>query len=209
MVSALDEATFRDWVAARSVARDLPAPVADRGGWRVETGSETEIRRYFFARPDEAIANLAREIAGPRIFLKLAADAATMAALLPDGWVTEGQTWMMSGAPIAMPSLHPDYRLEQEGDARRATVVIRAPDGSVAASGYGAAVAGVFAYDRIVTDAAHYRRGLGRVVMAALGGFAAPDATHVLAATAMGRGLYESIGWRVRSDYTTAFIPDG
>lgn len=201
----LSDDEFRDWVAARSVARELPAPLGEHGGWRVETGSASETRRYFFATPADEIGALARTIESPRIFLKLADSAAVMVGLLPSGWETEGETWMMSGRAIAMPRVAPGYRIEAAGDATRVTVVIRAADGALAASGYGAGVGGVFAYDRIVTEAAHRRRGLGRVVMAALGAVADARATHVLAATAMGRALYESIGWQVRPDYTTAF----
>lgn len=200
----LGEAEFRDWVAARSVARLLPAPVADRGAWRVETGSATETRRYFYARPVVDIRALAAEIDTPLIFLKLADSADVMASLLPAGWQTIGDTWMMSGPRPPMPRPDPSYRIEATGDVARAEVTIRDRDGALAARGYGASVGGVFAYDRIVTEDAHRRRGLGRVVMAALGAFAEPGAVHVLAATAMGRPLYESIGWQVRSDYTTA-----
>lgn len=203
----LTPAAVHDWVAARSIARDLPPPVADHGGWRVDTASAAEECRYFFAHASSAIATLANRIDRPRVFLKLCDSVEVLAAALPPRWTIIGETWMMEGGPCAMPVIDDRYRLERAGDARRLTVTIRDADGAVAASGHGAASGGFFAYDRIVTAAGHRRRQLGRAVMAALGEEAPVGAAHLLAATAMGRALYESIGWQVRSDYATAVIP--
>ena len=114
---------------------------------------------------------------------------------------------MMAGEPDAQPSIPAGYRVETSGNAARSQVSVFDDIGALAASGYGAAAYDVFAYDRIVVAAAHRRRGLGRLVMGMLGAVAPPSANHVLAATRMGRALYQSIGWQVRSDYTTAFIP--
>ncbi|PTS78400.1 GNAT family N-acetyltransferase, partial [Sphingomonas sp. HMWF008] len=50
------------WVYGRSVARWVALPVADYGGWRVDTGSPAEVCRYIFADPTPDVAALARAI---------------------------------------------------------------------------------------------------------------------------------------------------
>lgn len=207
-MSALSDAVIRGWATARSVARGLPVPVADHGGWRVDTRSASEECRYFFAAPVPELAALAATIDRPRVLIKLCDTREVLAKLVSAGWVFEGDTWVMEGFPIARGALAQGYRIEHIRDGERIEIRIVADDGTVAASGYGGRACGVFAYDRIVTDDRHRRRGLGRAVMALLGGAASPGDRHVLVATAMGRALYESIGWCVRSDYTTAFIPE-
>ncbi|MFG2226884.1 GNAT family N-acetyltransferase [Streptomyces sp. NPDC048644] len=64
-------------------------------------------------------------------------------------------------------------------------------------------------FDMIGTAAGHRRRGLGRLVMAALAGRAATaGATQgVLVASPEGRALYEALGWQVRAPVTAAVRP--
>ena len=207
-VTPLADDVVRGWATARSIARALPAPVADHGGWRVDTRSASEECRYIFSAPVPGLVWLARTIDRPRVQIKLCDTRDVLAGLLPPGWAFEDATWVMQGAGIAAAPVAPGYRVEEMRTGNRIAVRVVAGDGSLAASGYGASARGVFAYDRIVTDDRHHRRGLGRVVMAVLGDAAAHDDRHVLVATAMGRALYESIGWQVCSAYTTAFIPD-
>jgi len=74
-----------------------------------------------------------------------------------------------------------------------------------AARGRAVVVDGVAIYDHIVVEPAHRRRGLGRRVMLALQ--AATGTTQgLLVATRDGRALYETLGWRLVSSYTTAVI---
>lgn len=207
-MTPLSRAMIAGWVTARSIARELPAPVADHGGWRVDTRSETERCRYIFAEAGPSIGALAAAIREPRVFIKLCDEDAVLAALLPSHWHFADRSWVMSGAASTAPPLPPGYRIETDVSHDRIAVRVLGPAGELAASGYGANALGVFAYDRIVTDASHRRLGLGRIVMAELGRAAKSDAAHVLVATDMGRALYESIGWRVRSSYASAFTPD-
>ena len=109
-------------------------------------------------------------------------------------------------------ALAPGYALHVEDDAvraRQAHVHVHADDGSVAASGHLALDERFAIYDRIVTDPAHQRRGLGRAVMHALQALARAHGRHanVLVATAEGRALYESLGWRLHAPWATAVIP--
>lgn len=206
-MTVIDPALVHGWLAARSLARGLPAPVADSGGWRVDTGSVEETRRYVFAAPGPGLLDLAGTIARPGVLLKLCADAATLRKLLPRRWVIQDANCMMvtDAAPPPIPPLPNGYTVATASDSGVTHVTITAADGSVAASGYAAERDGVFVYDRIVTTEPHRRRGLGTVLMAALGAARADDsAQQVLTATTMGAALYASLGWRIYCPYTTA-----
>lgn len=180
-------------------------PVADSGGWRVDTGGETERRRYVFAEAGPGLVPLLATIAEPGVFVKLCADAATFAPLLPAGWaITDANCMMVTDGATAAQPLPGGYRLTRHDAGDVTQVVIAAPDGGEAASGYGAHLDGIFVYDRIVTAEAHRRRGLGRALMAALGDARPAGARQILTATAMGEALYATLGWRRYTPYTTA-----
>ncbi len=207
---AADPDLVRAWAEAWSLGRNLPVPVADHGGLRIDTGSPTEARRYVFAQATPGLRALAEATEEPRVFIKLCAPDDDLRALAPPRWLLEPACWLMTcpGRTAATPALSPPYalRLSTVGPVSEARIVTAA--GEVAASGHAAEHAGVFVYDRIVTEEAHRRRGLGRVVMAALASARrAPDAPQVLVATRDGRALYETLGWSVHSPYATVFIP--
>jgi len=109
------------------------------------------------------------------------------------------------GAPRAPPS---GYELEVDEDERGIAVRVLDREGELAASGFAAETPEAFVYDRIVTEPAHQRRGLGLTVMTALGAQRrSVAARHVLVATPEGRALYAALGWTVRSPFATAVIP--
>ena len=80
----------------------------------------------------------------------------------------------------------------------------------LAATGHLALTQGRAIYDRIRTEPAHQRRGLGRALMHALQGLAHAHGRQagVLVATPEGRRLYESLGWRLHAPWATAVIAD-
>lgn len=204
-----DSALVAAWLAARSISRGLPLPVPDHGGLRVDTGSGTESCRYVFARPKPGLVELGHSIRDPLAVLKLCAPPDVMASLLPSRWTAESTgSLMICNCPMPLRSLPPDYRLElrREWNATRCSVW-SLPDGMLAASGHAVEGEGVFAFDRIVTEKAHRRRGLGAALMAALARARSDSSSRfVLVATAAGRALYESLGWQVESSYTTAWL---
>lgn len=205
-----DPALIAAWLAARSIARRLPAPVADHGGWRVDTQSENEECRYVFATSGPSVARLAATIERPRVFLKVAAEPDVLARLIPSGWQVEGDTWVMTCAAIpAEPVIPAGYSVSVERVAETVYARLLASDGSEAASGFAAEAGGVFVYDRIGTAPAHRRRGVGRALMAVLGSTRRSSASRqVLVATRDGRALYTRLGWEVHAPYATAFIPE-
>jgi GNAT superfamily N-acetyltransferase len=211
-VSAVDAGLIAAWLAARSRVRGLAAPVADRGGWRVDTDLPGETRRHVFPMARPGLVELGASVCEPGILLKLGGTHAELAALLPARWRLEPLAHVMTCAGRfgdgSVAELPEGYRLEVDRTAEKAFACILAPDGSVAASGHAAELDGVFIYDRIVTDAAHRRRGLGRALMNALqDSRRSAGSRQVLTATADGRALYAALGWAVHCPWSTAAIP--
>ena len=194
------------WLSARSIARGLPLPVLDHGGWRVDTGLPDELRRHVFAAPDQAISMLASTIGSPHILIKLCGTGEQLLRLLPPRWqLLQDRFFMTHEGSLAAQNLPAGYRLDVATTNALSVAHIRADDGSIAASGHAVEVGGVFVFDRIVTEPAHQRRGLGRAIMAALGARqGASSARRVLVATEEGLNLYKSLGWGVLSPYSTA-----
>jgi hypothetical protein len=199
------------WLTARSVARGLPEPVSDFGGFRVDTYSEKEVRRWVFAEVVPGIADLARSIREPRNFIKLCGTEAELSDALSAKWTVKGGSWFMAldRAPAAVEPLPPGYALKTNCKDAVTRVEIRTMNGELAAGGYAAETSGSFVYDRIETEAAHRHRGLGRAVMAALGSCRkSTDVRQLLMATAEGEKLYSSLGWTRLSPYSTAYLPE-
>jgi len=208
MTVDLTPRTLEAWLSARSIARAVPAPVRDRGGWRVDTGSAAELCRYVFREADETFWAAADTIDTPRVSLKACASAADVLAIVPSRWTLQSVAWMMVQDPNGDDSvdLPEGYALDVTTQRGVSSVVIADAAGTAAASGHGATAGGVFCYDRIVTQPDHRRRGLGRAIMGALGRRQAPGTRRMLAATDAGRALYETLGWRVVAPYTTIEI---
>lgn len=193
-------------LAVRSVARGLPSPMEDRGGYRVDTNSDSERQRWVFAEVTGGLSALARSIHAPGYLIKACATPEQLQAALPPGWQVHLPAYFMLG-----PSVHPapqrpaGYRVNvvRDGPVSLARVVTEA--GELVATGYAAETGEAFVYDRIAIDPRHRRRGLGRLVMAMLSGARrVDDVAELLVATEEGRALYQSLGWTTLSVYSTA-----
>lgn len=196
------------WLTARSAARGLDAPVPDRGGFRVDTNSDNEICRWVFRHPCEGLRELGRSLLGPGYLLKMCGSGEDLLAQLPETWTLQPPRYFMIAAKpfhLPMKALPTGYSLVIDTVGLVASVEIRSPEGVLAARGYAAAAAGVFVYDRIETQPEHRRLGLGTAIMRALGDARdAADGLDLLVATDDGRKLYDTLGWRSLSDYSTA-----
>lgn len=199
---------LRSWLAARSLARGLPAPVADRGAFRVDTNSADEIKRWVFPAICESLTELASSIEQPGYLIKACATGPDLRAALPDGWhIHPAGYFMMGPGTPCTPQCLPGYAIEVERNVAVTHVRIRADSGELAASGYAAETSDVFIYDRIVTAPEHRRRGLGRVLVQTLGTFKANSAApELLVATEAGLALYRTLGWNTLSVYSTGSI---
>ncbi|MHA4871091.1 GNAT family N-acetyltransferase [Duganella sp. PWIR1] len=209
MKNQVDAELLEHWLRARSVVRDLPQPVADRGALRVDSGLPHELRRYVFAGPSPAITELAREIHEPYVFIKMCGNGALLQSLVPPRWQLQPMAYLMTKEPgrNPVPSLPPGYWLQVKTESQVTTARICAEDDTLAASGYAVEHEGVFVFDRIATAPAHQHQGLGAAIMAALGTAQQSQAAQrVLVATEAGRALYATLGWRVQSHYATVTI---
>lgn len=197
------------WLAARSIARGLPAPVVDCGGYRVDVNSADEIQRWVFPTVTEDLAALARSISRPAYMVKACAAPEELRAALPGGWQIHAPGYFMAGPdlPYSRPACPPSYTVETNCTGAVTEVLVLSANGELAASGYAAETEHIFIYDRIVTAPEHQRRGLGRLLMATLReakqGASTPER---LVATEEGRALYEALGWCTLSAFSTGSI---
>ncbi|MBY0241498.1 MAG: GNAT family N-acetyltransferase [Burkholderiaceae bacterium] len=206
MTAHVDPVLLRRWLAARSVARGLPLPVACHGGWRVDTALPAERCRHVFAGPAPGIHALALTVDDPLTLIKMCGTGEQLLALMPPGWRLQQVGYLMvhDGAPMAAPPLPARYRLAIAVEGAATVARLFFEDGSLASSGYAVEHDGVFIFDTIVTEAPHRRRGLGKALIAALGATQQSSASRrVLVATEEGRDLYLALGWEVLSPYAT------
>lgn len=208
MSEGIPSAILRTWLEGRSLARKLPVPVADRGGFRVDTNSDTEVSRWVFPDISDGLANLANEITSPGYLLKACATPEQIRGYLPDGWTLGPVGYFMAASrDWPLHTLPEGYSIETHADGRVISAKVISSDGAVAASGYAAETDAAFVYDRIITSPEHRRRGLATVLINTLRQCRQTlTSPELLVATADGRRLYESLRWRTLSVYTTAYI---
>lgn len=204
----VDPLILEAWLSARSIARGLPSPVAEFGGFRVDTRSDVEVARWVFPGIESGFKRLVGSVCKPRYFIKLCGSADDLRAALPVGWSLHAPGYFMqaTGAPPAR-RLADGFRIEakQVGKVREARIFTTA--GVLAASGFAVETRGALIYDRIATAPKYRRMGLGQALMQTLHD-ARRDAggPELLVATPDGLALYASLGWQVISPYSTASI---
>ncbi|MFE9660173.1 GNAT family N-acetyltransferase [Streptomyces sp. NPDC005955] len=221
-MAKIEPELMRRWVNGWSVARSLPAPepVESAGdGLRSrceQPGREVEV---FALRADEAPESLARL-------------AASVAAAQQPTWLTvptrrpdavaavvgaaglelvHRSEWLMT-TDLTEHAQHPPaapYAREVRTEGPVTVVSLHGPSEEVAARGTVAVVGADAIVDRIETDPAHRRRGLGRAVMGALveAAVARGARTGLLIASEEGQRLYTSLGWRHEADVLIARRP--
>ncbi len=150
----------------------------------------------------EAFAELFRHVDGDAraMLTVIANDASPYKALaLPPGVRVDrdDETLMTTTfAPIDAPALDPEFVARWDIDEHRARYVLESGE-RVAAEGTIGILGDDATFDAVETTPAFQRRGLGRHVMATLTAYALESGVRrgVLAASAQGRLLYESLGW--------------
>lgn len=181
-------------------ARSRSMPVQRDGeGWRVVVGAETRHEEFVVAEPTppEAV-RLARAVE-PRFTSWLTVvggiEPQALAAFARLDRVARVETVMEARlASVPLPS---DLLVEPSpaGDVAHVRVVV---DGAVAARGQVAVVGRDAVFDKIETDPAFRRRGLGRRVVDGLTAWSVSQGADIglLLASEQGRALYRSAGWR-------------
>ncbi|GAA1416868.1 GNAT family N-acetyltransferase [Catellatospora coxensis] len=181
-------------------------PVETAWGLRIdEVRPKTRARCLVFRDDLDAVRSAAKDATAPHGVIIVAAAEDAVAALLGPAWQSTPPEPIMTIALRQIASSVPvGYDLTTTIDAGVINVRVQA-DGEVAAAGYTAVVDGVAVVDRVGTEPAHQRRGLGTAVMNALT-VAAMDqgaVTAVLHGTEEGRALYERLGWQLHSKITS------
>ena len=215
MPSTSADDVFLTWIHGWAVARSLAPPVPHGDGFHIAVDAPRQASRYVFPQASPTLRDCGATIDSPWVFLKTRATSDELRALLPDRWRIEPLHWMMTCDDRPFPrsgTLASGYALQVDDDTARSAcghVSVLAPDGELAASGHLVLGERMAIYDRIVTEPAHQRRGLGRAVMQSLQSIAHAHGRHagVLVATDEGRALYETLGWRLQAPWAGAVIP--
>lgn len=199
-----DAATLTEqWIAAWAHVRGIE--VTELDGWPlVHTRSRTRESELICRDPGpEAFSDLMRHIDGdPRAMLTvIAKDVTPYAALtLPPGVrVDRDDETLMTIDLAPTPTTH-DAEFTARWDLDGNSVTLRLEtSGKVASEGTVGVLGDVAVFDAVETSPGFQRRGLGSCVMSMLSSYALDhDAkTGTLAATAQGRAMYESLGWKV------------
>jgi hypothetical protein len=206
-----DPKLVETWVHGWALTREVAPPVHDSGALRVDVGWPEQKQRFVFDCLCADVQRLARRIHEPWILIKVCAPWEAVQPILPDKWVIPAPGFMMTGTlePVREPMLPEGYVFDLDSRPPLTVATIKTAGGEVAASGRLGLIRGLAVFDRIRTQDDHRRRGLARALMAKLGNIAvhASVSKAGLVATPDGRLLYEALGWRLHSLYTTALIP--
>ncbi|MQR00779.1 GNAT family N-acetyltransferase [Glaciimonas soli] len=173
-------------------------------------GAPDHLERHVVSNFDtQALRELSISLTVPGTWLKVCASPEVVAPFLADIWTVQPPEYLMAAelrkhAIIA----RDDYQLSIHTNSAVTDAELRTNQGQLAARGRVAQSNGFAIFDQIVTEPAHQRKGLGRIVMGALSNvsIASESTIGVLVATEDGRALYKAIGWTIVSPVTAAVI---
>lgn len=198
------------WAKGWTLTRDKASPISTGYGCKVDLGLPDHLERHVVVDFDAPLVRgLADGLRLPGTWLKVCAAPEDVAPLLHEGWQIQAPEYLMKVDLSIAPAVAPEgYRLVVSHAGAVIEVEARDLDGELAARGRAAHSGGFATFDQIVTEPAHQRRGLGRVVMAALGNYAIAQGADigVLVATEQGRALYQTLGWTLVSPVTAAVV---
>lgn len=208
------EKILEKWLKGWSLSREKPLPEVWKSGYRILVGEEEQKERYVFPEVNEDFISLSESIVQPWIYLKVCASPEEFSTLIPQRWKIQPQGYMMYGPErmkVHKKSFPNGYLMEifeQQPDLF--IVKINTMNNEEAAIGRLIIFGGLAIYDRIVTEESHQRKGLATQVIKELHRIAVSKGVsqNFLVATAQGKLLYESLGWKVYSLYTSIVIKD-
>lgn len=207
----------RAWVEGWVVSRSAAPAVEEEWGFTVDVGLALQPRRYVLFDADEALLRKFMDtVTAPHTWLKFCLPEETVAPWLAPGWTFDTPGFLMTTdlAPVGEPPAPAGYRVRTWTHGGLTRVSVTTEDHAFAARGQVAVPqpGATAVVDQIETAPEHQRRGLGSVVMRALGNAAlaagAPNA--VLGATLDGQALYHHLGWKTRAPLTgLLYKPEG
>jgi ribosomal protein S18 acetylase RimI-like enzyme len=210
------EELVRRWQAGWSASRGWTKVVDDDGILTVKVGETERAMEFVVLDPDghpervDRAADMALDTLGAAwVTLATTEGRESMVDTLDDLGldVQRDPEWLMTIELSQQPSLQLHSRYALVSELQENVIVTRATlHGAVASSGRMAVVGTDAVADRIETDPAHRRRGLGSAVTAALVDAAkARGATRgILIASRDGQRLYRSLGWKIVADIVVA-----
>lgn len=203
------------WAHGWALCRDVPAPVPEPDGHRIEVGARGHRVRYVLPDASSA-AGRAQRSAAPGTWLKVCAQRSGAVPALPPPWQVDPVEYMMtrrlSHAVARAPAPGYTVRVSRLSTGEPGfEVVVLAGDGARAARGLAAVHQDTAVADQVVTEPEHRRCGLGTVVMETLCRVAAEHGARrmVLVATEEGRRLYSALGWQQECLLVPAHVPEG
>lgn len=198
------------WAKGWTLTRDKASPVGTAYGCKIDLGLPGRLERHVVVDFDAPLLRgLAGGLRAAGTWLKVCAAQEDVAPLLDESWEIQAPEYLMAvDLGIATAVAPEGYRFVVTNAGAVIEVEVRDLHGELAARGRAAHCGGFATFDQIVTEPAHQRRGLGRVVMAALGNYAIAQGAEVgvLVATEQGRALYQTLGWRLVSPVTAAVV---
>jgi GNAT superfamily N-acetyltransferase len=189
------------WSLGYCRARGYGDPVPGPAGLWFDIGFPDQLGRHVLtsAFAPEAYRRLVAGIARPFTYVEALAPRETVLPHVPASWIVRDPAWLMATRLTAPPSAEPPpgYTLRLTQTDRKLHIDIEAPDGSPAATGRCGLAGDSVTFDRIITEEAHRRRGLGGLIMNRLTTAALEYGASqgVLIATPDGRALYSTLGW--------------
>ncbi|WP_426478827.1 GNAT family N-acetyltransferase [Chryseobacterium sp. CBSDS_008] len=200
------------WLKGWCVSREVSFPVPYKSGFRVFVGDEKQKERFVFPELNEDFFQLANSIDEPWIHLKVSVSPDEFIKKIPERWELQPQGYMMTCfQPMNFPeiSLAEGYHLNFSEYNTTFVVRITAENGEQASIGRISLIDNVAVYDRIITEKKHQRKGLARFLLKELEKIALSKgfSNNILVATEEGKLLYQTLGWKVYSLYTSVVIP--
>lgn len=192
----------RTWASGWAISRHTPTPVAKPWGVYIEVGRPDQVGRHVLPEANElAVRAAAASVTVPHTWLKVPMDPEEVGRRLPAGWVVDkGETGhlMATDLRITAPTAPEGYTATVETRDGVTRVQLRDTEGELSAQGQMAVLGRATVIDRVTTEQAHRRRGLGAFVMRTLADHAVADGATlgVLGATDEGRALYETLDWK-------------
>ncbi|RWX02496.1 GNAT family N-acetyltransferase [Flavobacterium cerinum] len=201
------------WLKGWTLSRELPLPIKYKSGFKVDVGFEKQRTRYVFPELNDDLIQLSKSIHEPWIFLKVCTSPDKLKSVIPEKWIIQPQGYMLAcfhPMNARNVSLSTDYRLELAEYNSTSVIRIVTLTGELASIGRVVLVDDLAVYDRILTESNHKRKGLATFLMKELEKIALSKgiSNNFLVATEEGKSLYESLGWKVYSLYTSVVIPD-
>ena len=199
------------WVHGWAISRGPSMPVAIADGLRVDLRQSGNPARFVLHTFDrQRVAALGRELTLRGTEIKTLGHSAALRSALSDDWSMYDPCGLMTvefTRGVAEARVPYVARIVEDGATLVGVVLDREGDKVSSARLAPSGRYGVI--DKVWTQPAHQRRGLGTVLMTKLANRALDSGltTGLLSATADGRALYSALGWTVVGELAGAFRP--